>query len=182
MAYELRPEDIERARRTVLSMSCVHHTETEDAIQEGMVGLLQAAKSYDPEGKAAFAGHSWHRIRGAVRDAQRRADHLTQDHRRKVNAGELAEPPRPQRLGDSVEWMGVYGDGDIALRLTVQDALVRMEGRHGMVIRWWLMGVPHAETAEVLSVTQSRVRQLLREALDALGDTIGRDTLRDALY
>ena len=50
------------------------HTEVEDLIQSGMIGLLEAARNYDPAKGASFATFAGIRIRGAMIDEVRRHD------------------------------------------------------------------------------------------------------------
>lgn len=49
-------------------------TEVDDLIQSGMIGLLEAAKNYDPSRGASFATFAGIRIRGAMIDEVRRHD------------------------------------------------------------------------------------------------------------
>ena len=55
------------------SVPCGHGLNQEDLAAEAMVGLVKAAKSYDPASGVPFQAYAIHRIRGAVTDAARRA-------------------------------------------------------------------------------------------------------------
>jgi RNA polymerase sigma factor for flagellar operon FliA len=46
--------------------------ELDDLIQSGVLGLIQAAESYDPAGGASFATFARYRIHGAIQDSIRR--------------------------------------------------------------------------------------------------------------
>jgi len=50
------------------------HTEVEDLVQSGMIGLLEAAKNYDASRGASFSTFAGFRIRGAMLDEVRRHD------------------------------------------------------------------------------------------------------------
>ncbi|VAW56677.1 RNA polymerase sigma factor for flagellar operon [hydrothermal vent metagenome] len=50
------------------------HVQVEDLIQSGMVGLIEAAKNYDPSQGASFETYAGIRVRGAMLDDVRHAD------------------------------------------------------------------------------------------------------------
>lgn len=50
---------------------CVSH---QDLVQDGTIGLIEAARLYDPSREASFATFAWHRIRGEILDGLRRSD------------------------------------------------------------------------------------------------------------
>ena len=62
------------------------HTEIDDLMQSGMMGLLEAANNYDPSRGASFGTYAGIRIRGAMLDEVRRHDwtprSVHQKHRR----------------------------------------------------------------------------------------------------
>lgn len=80
------------------------HTEVDDLVQSGMMGLLEAANNYDPSRGASFATFAGIRIRGAMLDEVRRHDwtprSVHQKHRRiseairsiEAETGRHAEP------------------------------------------------------------------------------------------
>jgi RNA polymerase sigma factor for flagellar operon FliA len=55
------------------AVTCGHGLGQEDLASEAMVGLVKAAKGYDPASGVPFRAYAIHRIRGAVIDAARRA-------------------------------------------------------------------------------------------------------------
>jgi RNA polymerase sigma factor for flagellar operon FliA len=55
------------------AVTCGHGLGQEDLASEAMVGLVKAAKTYDPGSGIPFRAYAIHRIRGAVTDAARRA-------------------------------------------------------------------------------------------------------------
>ena len=91
-------------------------TEVEDLIQSGMMGLLEAARNFDPSRGASFATFAGIRIRGAMIDEVRRHDwtprSVHQKHRQVTQAineienetGRHAEPALiAERLGISLD-------------------------------------------------------------------------------
>lgn len=58
--------------------------ELDDLIQEGMVGLVQALQSYEPQAGVQFTTFAYQRIAGAIKDALRHRDPLSQDQRQRV--------------------------------------------------------------------------------------------------
>ena len=91
-------------------------TEVEDLIQSGMMGLLEAARNFDPSRGASFATFAGIRIRGAMIDEVRRHDwtprSVHQKHRQVTQAineienetGRHAEPAQvAERLGISLD-------------------------------------------------------------------------------
>ena len=66
--------------------------QVEDLIQAGMIGLIEAAKNFDPEQGASFETYAGIRIRGAMLDEIRRTDWTPRSVHRK--AREVAEAVR----------------------------------------------------------------------------------------
>lgn len=58
--------------------------ELADLVQEGMVGLIQAAQSYEPQVGVQFTTFAYPRIAGAIKDALRHRDPLSQGQRQRV--------------------------------------------------------------------------------------------------
>jgi RNA polymerase sigma factor FliA len=95
------------ARRTPLARNGV--MDVDDMEQDAVVGLLSAARSFDPGRGASFATHAYPRARGALLDGQRAMDHVPRTwraaQRRVIRArtalvGELATEPTPEELAE----------------------------------------------------------------------------------
>lgn len=80
-----------------------------DLENAGMLGMLQALQSYDPERGTSFASFSYGRIRGALVDFLRTIDTLSRDRRRRVAEAlraadelqqEKGEEPRASEVAD----------------------------------------------------------------------------------
>ena len=71
-----------------------------DLENAGMLGMLQALKSYDPARKTPFASFAFGRIRGALVDFLRTIDCLSRDRRRRVAEANRTAQTLQQELGD----------------------------------------------------------------------------------
>ena len=104
------PSVCRMARRTPLARNTV--MDVSDMEEDAIVGVLSAARSFDPARGASFATHAYLRARGAVLDGQRGMDHVPRTwraaQRRAVRArtalvAELTREPTPEELADRLE-------------------------------------------------------------------------------
>lgn len=112
-------------------------TEVEDLIQSGMMGLLEAARNFDPSRGASFATFAGIRIRGAMIDEVRRHDwtprSVHQKHRQVTQAikeienetGRHAEPAQiAERLGISLdEYHGIVRDSAVSKLFSLDESI-----------------------------------------------------------
>jgi len=70
-----------------------------DLIQAGTIGLIEAARSYDPSQGAAFETYASIRIRGAMLDEIRRSDWVPRSVHRRVREAAAATQAIEQRTG-----------------------------------------------------------------------------------
>lgn len=86
--------------------------ELDDVIQEGMLGLLDAARNWQPQADGApFAVYARLRIRGSIYDWLRSNDLLPRHQREKLRAAQEAITALSHKLGREPE------DGEVALSL-----------------------------------------------------------------
>ena len=84
----------------------------EDLESVGMVGLLEALDSYDPE-RARFSTHAYRRVRGSIIDYLRSIDVLSRGKRKKMGAAQKALATLRQIMGtepsdeDVADFMGL---------------------------------------------------------------------------
>jgi RNA polymerase sigma factor FliA len=64
--------------------------EVDDLVQDGTVGLLQAAQRYEGRRGSSFSSYASRRIRGAIIDGSRRCDWCSRSLRRRIKAIEAA--------------------------------------------------------------------------------------------
>lgn len=92
------------------------HTEIDDLMQSGMMGLLEAARNYDPSRGASFSTFAGFRIRGAMLDEVRRHDWTPRSVHRKQRELTAAirelegETGRQPRADEVAERMGISLD------------------------------------------------------------------------
>ncbi|MBT8144617.1 MAG: RNA polymerase sigma factor FliA [Gammaproteobacteria bacterium] len=87
--------------------------DVDDLIQAGMIGLLEAATSYSPDGGANFRTYAGIRIRGAMLDEIRRLDWTPRSVHRKVREMSAAISVIENRTGHDAR------DADVASELGV---------------------------------------------------------------
>ena len=92
------------------------HTEIDDLMQSGMMGLLEAARNYDPSRGASFSTFAGFRIRGAMLDEVRRHDWTPRSVHRKQRELTAAirelegETGRQPKADEVAERMGISLD------------------------------------------------------------------------
>lgn len=87
--------------------------DTNDLVQAGMIGLLEAARNYDTDQGAAFETYASIRIRGAMIDEIRRNDWMPRSVHRRMRAAAAATRSIEQRHGRAAQ------AGEIAAELGV---------------------------------------------------------------
>ena len=82
-----------------ISEKLPRHVELEDLVQAGVIGLLEACRTYDPEKDAQFSTFAKFRIRGAILDSLRRLDWGSRSMRRKAREIGAATTNLEAKLG-----------------------------------------------------------------------------------
>lgn len=180
----------------------------QDCLQNAMLGMLEAMRTFDVERSVPFEAFARPRIRGAVFDGLR--------HLRSVQA--TPSPWIEERLASCMDadeemdpvdrliavlsgmaighGLALYGDGSepgrvpgpyesavrsqLGERLSTQ--LRRLGERERIVIEWhYLRHLSFAHIAEVLSLSKGRVSQLHRQALDRLRERMTHDRWQQSL-
>lgn len=88
--------------------------ETDDLINAGVIGLIQAVDRYDPEKNNKFTTYAVYRIKGAVLSELRSRDFLSRSTRRKIRELEKTYLKMEKQLGRDVD------DDEIASELGIQ--------------------------------------------------------------
>jgi RNA polymerase sigma factor for flagellar operon FliA len=112
------------------------HLELSDLVQAGILGLLEAARKYDPGDAASFPTYASHRIRGAIFDSLRGQDPGSRKLRRRHRELERVRSELTQELQRSPTEPEVSQRSGIALdclRSTILDihCLNQMGGAEG---------------------------------------------------
>lgn len=163
-----------------------HSVSEEELHSAGMVGLLKAARSYDPSRGAEFKTYAYHRIRGAMLDELRSLDFLPRSLREKAREkGERAPAvvglPTDEDGSDSLEVeamiSGAIENQELAEALQV--AIRSLPEKMRVVMHlYYNEGRRMREIGEKLNLTESRVSQIhsaavarLRRDLRPIGGT-----------
>ena len=151
-----------------------------DLIQEGMVGLIEAAPRYDESHGASFATYVAKRVRGAMLDSLRRDDWVPRSMRTKAKKDgtehelrmvigfddDLCNDDAP--LDGSAE-AGLHSDPVVALTDSeLSDELLSMLDRRSQRLMrlYYLERLTMREIGVLLGVSESRISQLHRDALE----------------
>ncbi len=146
----------------------------EDLIQVGMVGLLDAARQYDPSQGAAFQTYATIRIRGAMLDELRRNDWAPKSVHRKARELEQAIHRIESRTGrdaraaeiieelsiDAEEYHRILQDARSARVLNFQDL--------GLADAAFQETLPDAGPGPLEGLESAQFRQRLAEAIAGL--------------
>jgi len=144
---------------------------SEELWSAGAMGLLDAARRFEPGREIRFETFAEHRVRGAMLDELRRLDHLPRRMRARVK--EQDEPDvRLEELVDiapgeapSAEERAVSAQQ----RERLAAAIARLPERLQVVLSlYYVEELKLREIGLVLEVTEARVCQLHKEALAAL--------------
>lgn len=163
---------VERIAREVAPKFAAH-LDIHELVQQGCVGLMQAAKRYDPATGGNFAAFAYFRIRGAIIDANRRAAYREETHdslqamqergRRRLDnpretAPEIVDPGR--RVDAVIEERQAQEGAEARLRA----AIAQLPQEERCVLRAALRGHSPADLAERLGLSVGMVRKRLNSA------------------
>lgn len=151
----------------------------DDLLQAGMMGLVEAARRYDPAQEVAFSTFAMLRIRGAMLDAIRQSDRTrvrwSGRRRAVVMSLERERTESGRTLGDVLEdpVTGRLEEQGCA-RAMVAEALARLPRRWQVVLDlYYRQGWTFREIGEELGVGESWACQLHRKAIEALRKAMG---------
>jgi RNA polymerase sigma factor (sigma-70 family) len=152
---------------TALSRRVVRHgtlppaIDVDDLAQAGLVGALEAARRWRPDGGAALRTFAYSRMVGAMRDAVRAAHHVDRrdvGRRGLVPLLPIASAANVPAAGPSLERL-----------LLTRELLAGLPPRLRCVLeQYYLKGRTLASIARTLRVNESRVCQLKTQALARL--------------
>lgn len=133
---------------------------TYDEVQSAAyLGLVQAAKKYDPENDASFETFASFRIIGAIKDYLREIGWGPRNERRSI-ASLDATTPDGICLADTLEARAETEEGDIFEKCsTCLSPLARQALK-----LYYLDGLKMKEVAHRLSLTESRISQIVSES------------------
>jgi len=157
--------------------SCRSTVDYADLVQVGSLGLVEAARRFDPERGVPFAALAASRIRGAICDFFRSLDPLTRDRRAAVRTLESSSRTLADRLGrapQAEELEAKLGWKSDAVRSASADAAALAAGWAQVCDASVLTsddastGQPSVEQDSLSVLLQEERAQQLRKALEGL--------------
>jgi RNA polymerase sigma factor (sigma-70 family) len=147
----------------------------EDVIQEGVLGLFDAYKRFDPKREVAFTTYARYRIKGAILDSFRRwlpCDHqIAQDDRIElINSFEYAsrEAERSRCTEDLTDALR-----GIDIKDTVSKLLQTITNKEATVVKLSVCsGYTRQEISELLGISKAEISKLRHNALVKLRDEV----------
>lgn len=124
--------------------------QAEDLIQAGMIGLLEAAKHYDPTQGASFETYAGIRVRGAMLDEIRRSDWTPRSVHRKSREAAEALREIEQRTGRDAK------DTDVADELGVTLGDYHQILNESTSARVFSFDQPDENTGEQIALPESK--------------------------
>jgi RNA polymerase sigma factor for flagellar operon FliA len=165
-----------------LALHLPRHLEFSELESAGIVGLLSAVESYDPEQPAEFATFAQHRIRGAILDDLRSQDLAPRSLRAKARQIEqaflelervLGRQPTDDEMADALgmdrdRYHDQLGEVHGLVMVSLDDPGTEADGPSGVRFH---TALPDSELQDPFLVTAKREQvQLLGEIIDALPD------------
>lgn len=163
-----------------IAMYLPPHIEMDDLLGDGVIGLMEAVKKYQPGRGVQFKTYASARIRGAILDGLRRLDWAPRRLRRKARdlerrvgelSNELGRPPSPDELATSlgvsreeIETLMAETNGSFIVSL---DELVKITDNSSFL----LADTISDDTQDIPAEVERRERQVvLKDAIDQLGE------------
>lgn len=163
------------AAKTAQGLSLTPYFSVSDAIQEGKIGLIEAASrfdfsSHDPavsSFETHFKSYSYPRIRGAVVDAARKASFV---RRRGLQQGiEIQMLPIDNPLyNDSTPVQLAAVEHELEMVLDFEAAMSDLTERERHIVISMGAGITGKELANEMGVTESRICQIAKAAKQKL--------------
>ncbi len=123
--------------------------QAEDLIQAGMIGLIEAAKHYDPSQGASFETYAGIRVRGAMLDEIRRCDWTPRSVHRKSREAAEALREVEQRTGRDAH------DAEVASELGVSVADYHQVLAESTTARVFSFDQPDENTGETIALPEA---------------------------
>ena len=168
---EARQEIIEHYQLLVFKEAIkypLQETVVLDLIQEGMVGLMEAAEKFNPDNGVAFSLYALHRVRGRMIDLLRQnRQEVLVDMQDEIQA----QPYLQSATGDTA-----FESADFdSLNHAVSSAFSRLPGREQDVLRnVYYKEKTAAETADAMDVSTAYVYKLEKKGIRRMRGMLSR--------
>lgn len=164
-------------RIAVRPPSCI---ETNDLINAGMIGLMDALEKFDPSRKIQFKTYAQFRIRGAILDELRSWDWVPRSVRRKANLlantyarmeRELGRPAEDEEIARALgiglkEFRAILNQVNGIFLIHLDEPLGSPDGEDGRPLGETLSDLPECDP--LWKVNLQEVRKFLTKAIDEL--------------
>lgn len=143
----------------------------------GALGLMEAAARFNPDAGVLFATFAGHRVQGAILDQMRQHGPYSREDHRRLESG---EDLRPRVVFDSdiedTRTVPPAEGPDPFLTPRLRAAVANLPRRERQIIVWrFWHGLTREQCARQLPVSESRIYQLERRALERLRDAISEE-------
>lgn len=151
----------------------------------GCLGLIDAAKRFDPERGVKFKTFAQYRVIGAMHDGLREMDWMPRGLRAKVKAGEHPEVHKFSLDIPCSEQAESFSDPlEVPVNRSLQDATESRElaataikkvfGKHRAAIRkFFFEHKTMTQVGDEMGLTESRISQIVKEALEIMREALG---------
>jgi RNA polymerase sigma factor for flagellar operon FliA len=156
---------------------CRTTTDFDELVQVGSMGLLDAARRFDPARGKPFAAMAAERVRGAICDHFRALDPLTRDRRKAVRRLEtaaselrarLGREPQREELGATLGWDGAHVGAAVDDTTALAAGWARPHDPTNSEERGSLMDCPAKEPSALDVLLRTEQKEQLVEALGVL--------------
>lgn len=138
----------------------------DDWFQEGMIGFLDAVRTYDSDGGASFATYATVCIRNRLNSSLRKVKHSADESPSDVISINDDMIPMDSPENDYIE--------NENYRLFTESAFKQLSETEQKVIGYYLAGFSYVETAEILGISEKSVDNALCRAKSKLKKVFGK--------
>jgi len=166
MPIEITPELVKLTDGIMVNLCRAHNVpewEVDDFLGEARLGLVRFTRTYNPDKRASFQTYLRHRLRGFVKDCIRKNIGRTEFSKKRqlrfVSIEDLSFKTLNSLSANGTE--DRTATKDLAYKI-----LSRLPQRLAVVLRLHYMSdMSQREISEVLSLTASRINQLVKEGI-----------------
>lgn len=168
------------------------HLELKDLVEDGVIGLIAAARRYNSGRGVPFPLYAKHRVHGAIVDGLRRMDHLSRDSRSESKRLQREHEPIPMKLWGrpqcaSVGEVGLASEAGVPepvagerwqpdatarheeLSATLREVIGTLPARYGEIVTLYHWhGFTMREIGTSYGINESRVSQIHKRALELM--------------
>ena len=169
---ELVLEHMDYARKIARNAASKFPIEEEDAIQAALIGLLEAARRYDPAKNDHFRKYAYLRINGAIVDEVRRNSFVSRTGHEQGLRIEMKSLDETYADSGIPIYEVVDKEGTPELGVDLQAAMDTLTERERKVMWGLAAGLTSREIGKEFGVTESRISQIATKARQQLQEEL----------